>query len=948
MTENEKDDLQPGPLATSLAKLPMEEACWVATRVFLRALEQFGTDPGIRDLPAYQRAEIVESVFIAGISGFARCSKGWNHTSGLIAAAALQHTGGKTYPVNAGDILQSADAVATELVTIFSAIVAAYAIQEYDKSILDPEKFRLDLSIALEKVHSLLMNQWESEPHREEFARLPITDMEIAREVVRNGKTVPVWGSFQTFALASVNEIFPPRMKSRKEGEFNRLVDDFLRSVDQTSSFDLALQVLESWGVVTKVNRDGSIRVSGFLGHLPVSDSGVRVREGVPKPDGQGPLDDPTDDDEGDRTEEMEQPVENIHVEGRFVSEAAILSQSDDHLGFGHAARAVSDFVASEDTRLPLTISVEGEWGAGKSSFLNLVREDLSEREFVTLWFNPWRYETMESMWAAFALSITDQLKSRGGLGFWQRRKNEILIGIERIRKGASAWKIFRGLIGFIGWFLAFSLALVAIVLVTTDRDQSVVDLVEELIESGKNLVLLPLIAAVLPYVKKLLELSGNPLGDELRSYFQAPDYAAQATILQNFHSEVREVLRAYSADRKIALFIDDLDRCDPHAITEILRTLNLFLALDQDESSRSGAMNSRASWWNRCWQRIRGRSGKRVNQPSSSPRQISLVTFVGMDREKVAACLASKHKDLLPYLSSLEETSGGDTSLAVRSLRFGYRYLEKFVHLGVSMPRPGGKQLTRFLDSICPASEDEREAVPTGSEPIPDRRMASRSREEETGFDIDSSEVSDGPLGIHDDLIIKSYDSDGVEIDRREGRGEIERRETTLVRSIAELAVPILGHNPRRVKQFVNLYRLRIRLAVELGLYLPRGRKSDGGGLSLEQIGKLIAVEMSAPAFFSELRDDPRLFIEDREAHEAGAAPLYSPRKQLGDKPRLLAFLHYAPDGLDDAETARWRFEGISLEGYFQIGLATELVPLPDDEESRPTSSTVEQRSET
>ena len=46
-----------------------------------------------------------------------------------------------------------------------------------------------------------------------------------------------------------------------------------------------------------------------------------------------------------------------------------------DELGFGPYAEALAAFLTHKDTKPPLTISVEGGWGSGKSSFMLLLRK---------------------------------------------------------------------------------------------------------------------------------------------------------------------------------------------------------------------------------------------------------------------------------------------------------------------------------------------------------------------------------------------------------------------------------------------------------------------------------------------------------------------------------------------------------------------------------------------
>ena len=53
-------------------------------------------------------------------------------------------------------------------------------------------------------------------------------------------------------------------------------------------------------------------------------------------------------------------------------------------------ARALGAFIATCDT--PMTVAVQGGWGCGKTSLLNLIRGELPSRNVETLWFNTWQY----------------------------------------------------------------------------------------------------------------------------------------------------------------------------------------------------------------------------------------------------------------------------------------------------------------------------------------------------------------------------------------------------------------------------------------------------------------------------------------------------------------------------------------------------------------------------
>jgi predicted KAP-like P-loop ATPase len=54
-------------------------------------------------------------------------------------------------------------------------------------------------------------------------------------------------------------------------------------------------------------------------------------------------------------------------------------SSDKDQIGFAPYAEAIADFLSHPGTQPPLTLSIEGEWGAGKSSFMLQVADLLPE-----------------------------------------------------------------------------------------------------------------------------------------------------------------------------------------------------------------------------------------------------------------------------------------------------------------------------------------------------------------------------------------------------------------------------------------------------------------------------------------------------------------------------------------------------------------------------------------
>ena len=82
---------------------------------------------------------------------------------------------------------------------------------------------------------------------------------------------------------------------------------------------------------------------------------------------------------------------------------------SDDKLGTGEYAETLANFIRECDT--PITIGVQGEWGSGKTSLLNMIQENLETTKvtvkygaevegsevYKTIWVNTWEHSLLKS-----------------------------------------------------------------------------------------------------------------------------------------------------------------------------------------------------------------------------------------------------------------------------------------------------------------------------------------------------------------------------------------------------------------------------------------------------------------------------------------------------------------------------------------------------------------------
>ena len=88
-----------------------------------------------------------------------------------------------------------------------------------------------------------------------------------------------------------------------------------------------------------------------------------------------------------------------------LLSDNPITTKGDDKFGFSPFVDILTDAIV--DTKsLPFTVGVFGEWGTGKTSFLHLLRHSLESRNCRAVWFNPWKYDNKEELWASLIRSI--------------------------------------------------------------------------------------------------------------------------------------------------------------------------------------------------------------------------------------------------------------------------------------------------------------------------------------------------------------------------------------------------------------------------------------------------------------------------------------------------------------------------------------------------------------
>ncbi|HEY4313348.1 MAG TPA: P-loop NTPase fold protein [Pirellulales bacterium] len=572
---------------------------------------------------------------------------------------------------------------------------------------------------------------------------------------------------------------------------------------------------------------------------------------------------------------------------------------SVDHLGFGPYVLALAKFLKSPGTMPPLTVSIEGAWGSGKSSFMEQLAEQLeadgtplrgkkpSNSRPVIVRFNAWLHDKDEELWASFALAFTGTVRRQSS--FVTRCTAPIRLFIQRFN-WAEGW--FDALFALCLWtalvLLAISLPTLVfyhgtpwaenlsnqLAMLGSEKggDSKTVDGQGEpngggIVASGRQRprgasALTTLVfgtgSAASVAISLLIwfqarKLVGNPLEIKLREHVNKPNYEGRLSFIDNLQADFRKVVNAYVyRQNRIYVFIDDLDRCAVPKAAELMGAINLLISDDE-----------------------------------------RLIFIIGMDRKTVAAGIAVKYESLLPYLSPNLSDSASASTIVRRDLDFGYAFLEKFIQLPFAVPAAGQTQLKSFLKSISRGSVVAD--APGGRFENIWRRLASYVST--SGQRKKTPAEFEGGQNTRRDVAIGSRESNSTATNEQQIHRDafilLLEGDDSLIADVALMAAPALDANPRRLKQFVNLFRLKFYIAVQTGLLDSiDGRRK----LTPQQLGKLTAVFLRWPGFANAWLVNPSLLARlDAIANSDEVTPNIRPQEQYwSEQAELMNLIRY------------------------------------------------------
>jgi formylglycine-generating enzyme required for sulfatase activity len=224
---------------------------------------------------------------------------------------------------------------------------------------------------------------------------------------------------------------------------------------------------------------------------------------------------------------------------------------SEDQLNFAPYAKTLADIIADPKTATPLTIGVFGSWGQGKTSLMRMVERMVTKQpdadfSVQPVWFNAWLYSQQQSLWRALISRVLNAVQQFPTLG-------------------TKACKNLRNL---------------------EARLYSMPSPGSQMVLPAGTLA--ELSGASLPPLMglELLRRQAEHDGDDEKSAHlttligdMAFSEARQISALDDFRRELESISKdCIVAHGRLAVFVDDLDRCLPDKAVEVLEAIKLFL----------------------------------------------------------------------------------------------------------------------------------------------------------------------------------------------------------------------------------------------------------------------------------------------------------------------------------------------------------------------------------
>jgi KAP family P-loop domain len=451
-----------------------------------------------------------------------------------------------------------------------------------------------------------------------------------------------------------------------------------------------------------------------------------------------------------------------------------------------------------------------------------------------TVWFNPWMYQSGEQVWAGLAHEIITQITRRMSRG--EREHFWLSLNAKRVDEDAVRRKIYRLVLERALPFavLGIALLLVGFLLIAVGAQRW---LGATLAGIGPASLLVGGVAQTRAVLRQnvsgsLSELvapatavrrfASDQFSGAVDDLMPSPDYVSRTGFFYLVRTDMQRVLDLIATpNRPLVVFVDDLDRCAPSTVVQVIEAINLFLA------------------------------GEFPN----------CIFVMAMEPAMVAAHIEAAYDQLVAKLQAMVGPGGQAGDL-------GWRFLEKIVQLPLTLPSIDPARTTTFFEGLFGAENET--PVHTGQSQ-PSEEQILEAEEQLAGASLSEAVTVAGASGSGEDAVRDAAIKEAA-------RRVIDRRleaDTPEVKAVIAYAGGHLDFNPREVKRFVNLFRFFVMINVERRLAgLP-------GPTLLDDIAKLAILSIRWPDLLGALAES---VVEPDGRQTTVFEKLEGPLLQLGD----------------------------------------------------------------
>lgn len=237
-----------------------------------------------------------------------------------------------------------------------------------------------------------------------------------------------------------------------------------------------------------------------------------------------------------------------------FKPDQPIDQRKDDILNRSQFSDSLSNAIKEWENKESLVISLNGKWGTGKTSIINLVKESLNqeERSPTLIIFNPWEFSNTD-ITNKFFNEISAQLQL----------KNEFekdLALAKQFEKYASFLDIIPSVEDTIN-FPQITLIVLGIIGITADKIISFITPHSQI--AYPILFIGGILLIILGFVKNLLK--------KLSNFFESKGKSNNKSI-DNVKTSIEKILN--NRNKKLLIIVDDIDRLTPIEMNEVFRLI--------------------------------------------------------------------------------------------------------------------------------------------------------------------------------------------------------------------------------------------------------------------------------------------------------------------------------------------------------------------------------------